>query len=248
MKFGIQHPTFSFDGQGTQIIDSISAVAKMAEQTGYDSLWMMDHFHQIPGVGKPEEPMLEGWTTISVLAGMTTKLKLGTLVTGNIYRYPSVLAKIGATLDVLSKGRLFLGIGAGWNEEESRAYGIPFPSTAKRLSRLDEAVQIIKKMWTEERTSFNGKYYKIEYAFCNPKPIQKPHPPILIGGSGAKRTLRTVAKYGDACNVFGSPETVKASYAILKQHCKEVGRDYDSILKAKLSMVIIERMRRLSRT
>jgi F420-dependent oxidoreductase-like protein len=239
MKFGIQHPSFTFDGEGNQIAETLSTLAKMAEQTGYDSLWMMDHFHQIEYVGKPEEPMLEGWTTISVLAGVTSRLKLGTMVTGNIYRYPSVLAKIGATLDVLSKGRLIFGIGAGWNEAESRAYGITFPSTRERLARLDEAVQLIKKMWTEERASFDGKYYKIEGALCNPKPIQKPHPKILIGGSGEKYLLRTVAKYGDACNLFGSPETVKKKLEILREHCTAVGRDYGSILKTKLTRILI---------
>ncbi len=186
MKFGIQHPSFSFDGQGPVMIDTLSTLSKTFEQLDYDSFWVMDYFHQIEHVGKPEEPMLEGWTTISVLAGVTSKIKLGTLVTGNIYRHPSILAKIGATLDILSNGQLIMGIGAGWNEQESRAYGVPFPSTRERLASLDEAVQLIKKMWTEERANFDGKYYKIVNALCNPKPIQKPHPMILIGGSGEK--------------------------------------------------------------
>lgn len=237
MKFGIQHPSFSFDGR--EIIDTLSAIAKTAEEYEYDSLWMMDHLHQIEYVGKPEEPMLEGWTTISVLAGMTMKLKLGTMVTGNIYRYPAVLAKIGATLDVLSKGRLIFGFGAGWNESESRAYGVPFPSTRERLERLDEAVQIVEKMWVQETTTFDGRYYKIENAYCNPKPVQKPRPMVLIGGSGEKYLLRTVAKYGDACNLFGSPETVKKKLDVLCAHCQTVGRDYDSILKTKLTRVLI---------
>ncbi len=239
MKFGIQHPNFSFDGQGPEIINTLATLAKAGEQLGFDSFWLMDHFHQIANVGKEEEPMLEGWTGISVLAGLTSKIKLGTLVTGNIYRYPSVLAKIGATLDVLSKGRLIMGIGGGWNDVESRAYGIPFPSTRERLERLDEAVQVIKKMWTEDRANFSGKYYKLENALCNPKPIHKPHPMILIGGGGEKRTLRTLAKYGDACNLFGSPATVKKKLDVLREHCKAVGRDYDSILKTKLARVVI---------
>jgi F420-dependent oxidoreductase-like protein len=239
VKFGIQHPNFTYDGQGTAMIDTLSTLASTGERLGFDSFWVMDHFHQIEVVGRQEEPMLEGWTAISVLAGMTSKLRLGTMVTGNIYRYPSILAKIGATLDVLSKGRLILGIGAGWNEQESRAYGIAFPSTKERLERLDEAVQLIKKMWTEERASFQGKYYKLENALCNPKPVQKPHPLILIGGSGEKRLLRTVAKYGDACNLFGSPATVKRKLDILREHCQEMGRDYESILKTKLTRVAI---------
>jgi F420-dependent oxidoreductase-like protein len=204
----------------------------------------MDHFHQIPFVGKSEEPMLEGWTTLSVLAGITSKIKLGTLVTGVIYRYPSVLAKIAATLDVLNKGRLFMGIGA-YFEGESSAYGITstgsIPTNQERLLRLEEAIQIIRKMWTEEPTaSFNGKYYQIHNACCNPKPIQKPSPPILVGGSGERKTLRIVAKYADACNLFGSVETLKRKLNILKEHCKSVGRDYDSILKTKLDLVVID--------
>jgi len=240
MKFGIQHPNFSFDGQGAQMIDTLKALTMRAETLGFDSFWVMDHLHQISYVGKPEEPMLEGWTTISVLAGMTSNIKLGTLVTGNSYRHPAILAKIGATLDVLSKGRLFMGIGAAWNEEEAKAYGIPFPPTKERLERLDEAVQIIRKMWTEDRVTFHGKYYKIENALCNPKPIQKPRPQILIGGAGEKYLLRTVAKYGDACNLFGSPETVKKKLEVLREHCRAVGRDYDSILKTKLGQAYID--------
>ena len=260
MKFGLQHPNFSYDysDQNTsRIIDTLSTLVAKVENKGFDSFWVMDHFHQISVVGKPEEPMLEGWTTISVLAGITTKIKLGTLVTGVIYRYPSILAKIAATLDVLSKGRLFLGIGASWNEEESLAYGIgestnnsgsnnetspiSFPSNKERLLRLEEALQIIRKMWTEEPSaSFKGKYYQIHNAYCNPKPIQKPTPPILVGGSGEKRTLKIVAKYADACNLFGSAETVRKKLDILKTHCRNVNRDYDSILKTKLGVVVID--------
>jgi F420-dependent oxidoreductase-like protein len=239
MKFGIQHPNFSYDGEGAKIIDTLSTLANTAEDLKFDSFWMMDHFHQIQMVGKPEEPMLEGWTAISVLAGMTSEIKLGTMVTGNSYRYPSVLAKIGATLDVLSKGRLFFGIGAAWNDAEAHAYGIPFPTTRERLARLEEAVQIIRMMWTEDLTNFDGKYYKLENAICNPKPIQKPTPKILIGGSGERFLLRTVAKYGDACNLFGSPQAVEKKLAVLRKHCEAAGRDYDSILKTKLTRVFI---------
>jgi F420-dependent oxidoreductase-like protein len=226
------------------MVDSLKTIATEAESMGFDSFWVMDHFHQIPGVGEPNEPMLEGWTTIAVVAGFTSRIKLGTLVTGNVYRHPSVLAKIGATLDVLSKGRLFMGIGAAWNQEESAAYGVPFPSTKERFQRLEEAVQIIRVMWTQERSSFNGRFYHVQQAYCNPKPIQKPHPPIMIGGSGERETLRIVAKYADACNLFGSPETVRKKLDILRGHCKAVGRDYSSILKTKLSHVIIDRDQR----
>jgi F420-dependent oxidoreductase-like protein len=248
MQFGLQHPNFSFDydsqsnnADTSQIADSLKNLITKAENIGFDSFWVMDHFHQIQFVGRPEEPMLEGWTIISMLAGITTKIKLGTLVTGMIYRYPSVLAKVAATLDVLSKGRLYMGIGAGWNEQESLAYGISFPSNQERMLRLEEAIQIIRKMWTEEPyASFNGKYYQIHNAYCNPKPIQKPSPPILVGGSGERKTLKIVAKHADACNLFGSPETVRKKLDILKEHCKTVGRDYDSILKTKLGAIMID--------
>jgi F420-dependent oxidoreductase-like protein len=248
MQFGLQHPIFDFDYRDhdtSQIFDSLKNLITKAEKLGFDSFWVMDHFHQIPRVGRPDQPILESWTTISVLAGITTRIKLGTLVTGIIYRYPSVLAKIAATMDVLSKGRLFLGIGASYFEGESSAYGITssgsFPSNQERLLRLEEAIQIIRKMWTEEPyASFNGKYYQIHNAYCNPKPIQKPSPPILVGGSGERKTLKIVAKYADACNLFGSPETVRKKLDILKEHCKSVGRDYDSILKTKLAAIVVD--------
>ena len=244
MKFGLQHPNFSFDYKNQDaslITDTLKNLITKAENSGFDSFWVMDHFHQIQFVGRPEEPMLEGWTVISMLAAITTKIKLGTLVTGIIYRYPSVLAKIAATLDVLSKGRLFMGIGAGWNEEESSAYGISFPFNQERMLRLEEAIQVVRKMWIEEPyASFNGKYYQIRNAYCNPKPIQKPSPPILVGGGGERKTLKIVAKYADACNLFGSPETVRKKLDVLKDHCKSVGRDYDSILKTKLGAIIVD--------
>jgi F420-dependent oxidoreductase-like protein len=252
MQFGLQHPNFSFDydGQDTsQIVHSLNNLVTKAESSGFDSFWVMDHFHQIQFVGKPEESMLEGWTVISVLAGITTKIRLGTLVTGVIYRYPSVLAKVAATLDVMSKGRLFMGIGAAWNEQESLAYGVNYPSNQERMLRLEETIQIIRKMWTEEPSaSFNGKYYQIRNAYCNPKPIQKPSPPILVGGSGERKTLKIVAKYADACNLFGSIETVRKKLNILKEHCKSVGRDYDSILKTKLGAIVVDDSKEMAKS
>lgn len=241
LKFGLQHPNFSFDGEGPQIVEKLREVARRAESYGFDSFWVMDHFHQIRNVGEVPEPMLEGWTTQSVVAGLTSRIKLGTLVTGIVYRHPSVLAKVGATFDVLSKGRLYMGIGAAWNVDEATAYGIPFPSVKERMDRLEESVQIIKKMWTEENATFNGKFYQLRNAYCNPKPIQKPHPPIMIGGSGERRTLKIVAKYGDACNIFGSVETVRKKLDVLRRHCHSVGKDYDSIVKSKLGHVVIHK-------
>jgi F420-dependent oxidoreductase-like protein len=241
LKFGLQHPNFTYDGEGPQIVEKLRNLVERAESNGFDSFWVMDHFHQIRNVGELQEPMLEGWTTQSVVAAFTSKIKLGTLVTGIVYRHPSVLAKMGATLDVLSKGRLFMGIGAAWNVDEATAYGISFPPVKERMQRLEEAVQIIRKMWTEESVTFSGKFYQIRNAYCNPKPIQKPYPPIMIGGSGERRTLKIVAKYGDACNIFGSVETVKKKLAVLREHCRLVGRDYDSIVKSKLGHIVINK-------
>jgi len=239
MKYGFQHPSFTYDGTGSEVVNSLRRVVALAEELGYDSFWLMDHFHQLPNVGQPKEPMLESWTTQAALSGFTSKIKIGVLVSGVIYRYPSVLAKIGATLDILSKGRLIMGIGAAWHVDEAAAYGISFPVARERLMRLEEAVQIILKMWTEETSSFEGKFYSIRAAYCNPKPIQLPHPPILIGGSGERQTLKIVAKYADACNLFGSPQTIRRRLEILRAHCKNVGREYSSIQKTKLARVII---------
>jgi F420-dependent oxidoreductase-like protein len=179
------------------------------------------------------------------LIGVTKKIRLGTLVTGNIYRNPALLAKMGATVDVLSGGRLFMGLGAGWCEEEAEAYGIPYYDVPGRLKRLEEALQIIRGMWSEDSFSFEGKFYKVSKAICMPKPLQKPHPPIMIGGSGEKTLLRLVAKYGDACNfLWGDAAVVRHKLSVLKEHCKAVGRDYDEILKTKLSPVVIAKNRR----
>jgi F420-dependent oxidoreductase-like protein len=240
MRFGLQHPSFSFDGEGGQIFKTLTARARSAEEGGFDSFWLMDHLIMIPGAGRPEDPMPESWTTLSSLIGVTKKIRLGTLVTGNIYRNPALLAKMGATVDVLSGGRLFMGVGAGWFEEEAKAYGIQYYDVPGRLKRLEEALQIIRGMWTEDGFFFEGKFYKVSKAICMPKPVQKPHPPIMIGGSGEKMLLRLVAKYGDACNLLrGNAAVVRHKLSVLKEHCRAVGRDYDEILKTKLGHLII---------
>jgi len=241
MKFGLQHPNYSFDGEGRKVFETIAARARAAEGYGFDSFWVMDHLFQIPSVGKMEEPMLEGWTVVSSLIGVTNKIRLGTLVTGNIYRNPALLAKMGATVDVLSGGRLFMGVGAGWFEKEAEAYGIPHFDIPGRLRRLGEALQIIRGMWSSDGFTFEGRYYQVNNAMCVPKPVQKPHPPILIGGGGERVTLKLVAKYGDACNLFGSVETVTKKLGVLRDHCKAVGRDFDDILKTKLGHLVIAR-------
>lgn len=240
MKFGIHHNGYAYDGEGRHIAERVQGLARQAEESGLDSFWLSDHLHQNPFVGRPEDPMLDSWTTLGAVAASTSKIRLGTMVTANPTRAPSLLAKIGATVDVLSNGRLFLGIGAGNQAPEAEAYGIPFPGVPERLGRLRESVQIIQKMWTQDRTTFEGKYYHVKDAICNPKPVQKPRPQILIGGGGERTTLRIVARYADACNVFaGTPEAYRAKLDVLREHCKTVGRDYGSILKTKGARVSV---------
>lgn len=240
LKFGLQHPSFTYDGEANAIFQTIKQRAQYAELHGFDGFFLMDHFLQIPYMGAIDEPMLEAWTTLSALTQVTGRIKLGTLVTGNIYRNPALLAKMAANVDLLSNGRLFLGIGAGWFEEEATAYDLPFHTVAERGKRLEESVQIIKGMWTNPKGfTFQGNYYKVNNALCLPEPIQKPHPPIMIGGGGEKQTLRVVAKYADACNLFGGPQTIKAKLEVLKKHCSEVGREYNKIVKSNLMTVII---------
>jgi len=217
---------------------SVKEIASHSERLGFDSVWICDHFN--PWHAPIHEPVLEGWTTLSALSSQTKKVRLGTLVLCNSYRYPQLLAKMASTLDVISDGRLEFGIGAGWYEYEYDAYGIPFPKTVVRLRQLREALQIITKLWTEESCSFNGQYYKLNGAICNPKPIQRPHPPIWVGGSGEKLTLKIVAEFADGCNIWGAtPIQYKQKLDILKRHCENVGRDYDDIQKSWSGVVII---------
>lgn len=198
--------------------------------SNFDSLWLMDHF--VSGFGGEfgsGEPCMEGWTALAALAQATSRVRLGILVTGNGYRQPSVLAKQATTVDHISGGRLIFGIGAGWHEYESQSFGLPLPSVKERLDRLDEAANLVKLLWTTERPTFSGKYYSLDKPPYNPPNVQTPHPPILIGGSGEKRTLRIVAKYADMCNVSGSPEDVKRKFGLLDQYAQEAGRDPKSI-------------------
>jgi F420-dependent oxidoreductase-like protein len=208
----------------------VDAWQELDRNSNFDSLWLMDHF--VTGMGQEsgsEGPCFEGWTALSALAQATERVRLGILVTGNFYRQPAVLAKQATTVDHISNGRLIFGIGAGWHEYESQAYGLNMPSVKERLDRLDEAANLVKLLWTEQRPSFSGKYYSLDKPPYNPPNIQQPHPPILIGGSGEKRTLRIVAKYADMCNVSGSPESMKRKFKLLDQYAEEAGRDPTSI-------------------
>jgi F420-dependent oxidoreductase-like protein len=214
-----------------------------AEALGYHSAWMMDHLiwkgHQLPF--NENGSVLESWTTLSALAFLTQKIRLGTLVLCNSYRNPALLAKMASTLDNISNGRLELGMGAGWHKEEYVAYGFPFPETKDRIMQLREAITVIKKMWTEKKPSFQGKYYKIKRAICEPKPVQKPHPPIWIGGAGEKLTLKVVAELADGYNVGASPQDFARKMRILKKHCKRMNRDFSSIQKSWVGEVIIDK-------
>ncbi|HET7338694.1 MAG TPA: LLM class F420-dependent oxidoreductase [Candidatus Dormibacteraeota bacterium] len=209
--------------------ETMSRCAVEAERAGFDALWLFDHFHTVPA---PQlESVFECWTSMAALARDTNTIRLGQMVTCNSYRPPSLLAKMASCIDVLSGGRLILGIGAGWYENEYVAYGYDYPDTPDRLRMLREALLVIKAMWTQEKATFEGRFYEVRGAINEPKPVQKPHPPIWIGGAGEKVTLKLVAQYGDACNIGGDIATVKHKLGVLREHCESVGRDYDTILK-----------------
>jgi len=207
--------------------ETLTRVARTADEVGFESVWLVDHFHTIPQLS--QEVTFECWTTTAAVARDTKRIRVGQLVTCNGYRNPALLAKMASTVDVLSRGRLNFGIGAGWFEHEYRAYGYDYPETSDRLRRLREAVQVILAMWTQEEAVFEGKYYQVRGAINQPKGVQKPHIPLLIGGSGEKVTLKLVAQYGDACNLTGDLPTIQRKLAALKQHCASVGRNYESI-------------------
>jgi F420-dependent oxidoreductase-like protein len=237
MKIGLQIPRFTWPGGTSAIPAKLMEIAQKAEEGGFHSLWVMDHFFQIPGVGEAEEPMLEGYTTLGFLAGITSRLRLGTLVTGVIYRHPGLLVKQVTTLDVLSGGRAYFGIGAAWFEREAKGLGVEFPPVAERFERLEETLQITDQMWSEEVGPYQGRHYQLEETLCQPAPLTKPHPPIMIGGMGEKKTLKLVAKYADACNLFARAgnEVLKHKLDVLADHCQAVDRDYGAIEKTTLA-------------
>jgi F420-dependent oxidoreductase-like protein len=211
----------------------LAAVARAADQLGFDSLSVMDHFFQIRLIGPPEREMLEGYTTLAYLAGQTQRLTLGTMVTGVHYRHPGLLGKIVTTLDVLSGGRAWLGIGAGWNEDESRGLGVPFPPLTERFERLDETLQIVLQMWRGDEQPFHGQHYDLARPLNSPQSLSRPHPRILIGGSGEQKTLRLVARYADACNLWPTPE-IPHKLDVLRAHCETEERDYATIEKSSM--------------
>jgi F420-dependent oxidoreductase-like protein len=237
MRIGLQIPNFTWPGGPARIATTLKQISQVAEEAGFYSLWVMDHFFQIRGIGPHDTDMLEAYTTLGYLAALTRRVKLGTMATGVIYRYPGILVKTVTTLDVLSGGRAYFSIGAAWNEQEAKGLGAPFPPLSVRFELLEEALQIAKQMWSANNGPYHGRHNHLGETLCVPQPLSHPHPPILVAGGGEKKTLRLVAQYGDACNVFGSPEAVGAKLAVLKQHCANLGRDYDSIEKTSLSTV-----------
>ena len=237
MRIGLQIPNFTWPGGPAGMAATLKQICQVADDVGFYSLWVMDHFFQIRGIGPHDNDMLEGYTTLGYLAGLTHRAKLGTMATGVIYRYPGILVKTVTTLDVLSGGRAYFGIGAAWNEQEAHGLGAPFPPIGVRFELLEEALQITKQMWSANNGPYYGKHNHLAETLCVPQPLSRPHPPVLVAGGGEKKTLRLVAQYGDACNLYGSPETVAAKLAVLKRHCVNLGRDYSSIEKTSLSTV-----------
>lgn len=244
VKIGLQIPSFSFPGGDGAIGPTLARVAETADAAGFDSLWVMDHFYQIRGVGRPEEPMLEGWTALGYMAAHSTRATLGLLVGGIHYRLPALWAKAATTLDVLSGGRAYLGIGAAWNEEESNGLGFPMPPLGVRFEMLEETLQICHAMWQGERGSeqaFEGRHYHATRLLNSPQAITKPHPRIIVGGGGEQKTLRLVARYADACNIFGGPEQLKHKFGVLRERCDEIGRPFDEIERTNLQSIDLER-------
>jgi F420-dependent oxidoreductase-like protein len=239
MKIGLQIPSFTWPGGAAEIGPRLAEIGHTADEAGFASLWVMDHLFQIEFVGPAEHPMLEGYSALSFLAGVTKRATLGTLVTGVIYRHPGILAKTVTTLDVLSGGRAWLGIGAGWYEREARGLGTPFPPLKERFEQLEEALQITLQMWSDNVGPYNGAHYQLAETLNSPQPVRKPHPPIMIGGTGEQKTLRMVAQYADACNLFDrmGPEALSHKLDVLKGHCERLGRPYEQIEITSLGTV-----------
>jgi F420-dependent oxidoreductase-like protein len=245
VKIGLQIPSFTFPGGATALGPTLARIARDADDAGFDSIWVMDHFFQIRGVGPVTDPMLEGWTTLGFLAGNTTRARLGLLVGGVHYRAPGLWVKAATTLDVLSGGRAWLGIGAAWNEDESRSLGFAFPPLGERFDLLEDTLQMAHAMWDGEHGTdgpFDGHLVHARRLLNSPQSLSRPRVPIMIGGGGERRTLRLVARYADACNVFGGPEGLAHKYRVLREHCEAVGREYEEIERSTLTRLDVTPM------
>lgn len=243
MRIGLQVPKFRWPGGPEQLGRTFGDIARCAEDAGFYSLWVMDHFFQIRGVGPQDEEMLESWSALAFAAGKTERIRLGTMVTGVTYRHPGLLVKTATTLDVLSGGRAYFGVGAGWNEDEHRGLGVPFAPVSERFARLDELLQIALQMWAGDTKPYEGRYAHLENPLNVPNALQRPHPPILIGGMGEQKTLRLVAQYGDACNLFAvsQPGVLEHKLDVLREHCERLGRPYEEIEKTSLGGLYVTR-------
>ena len=242
MKFGIHNPSWLFGPDPAEMFEGLKQKALWAESHGFTWFSVMDHLIQIPIAGADDEPFMEGWTAVTALAAVTSRIRLATLVSSVAYRNPALLAKMAAGVDQISRGRLTFGFGAGWHEPEYRQYGYDFPpKPATRIRQMEEALRLILAMWTEKRTTFHGRYFHVEDAILEPKPVQKPHPPVMIGGSGEQLTLRVVARLGDACNLFGNPEMVKHKLSVLRGHCEAEQRNYDEIERTNVISLLLAR-------
>ncbi len=241
MHIGLQIPSFKYPGGAAAIRPKLKEIVSTAEAAGFYSLWVMDHYYQIKGLfGEAyTDPMLESYTTLGYFAGLTEKAYLGALVTGVIYRHPSVLLKMVNTLDILSGGRAYLGIGAAWYEDEAKGFGIPYPSTAERFEHLEDNLKLAKALWASDETAFAGKHVAAPAITNNPRPLSTPHPRIMIGGAGPKKTLRMVAQYADACNIgdWVGADNMQKALDDLKGHCASLGRDYATVEKTSLGTV-----------
>lgn len=261
MHIGLQIPSFKYPGGTEAIRPKLKEIATTAEANGFHSLWVMDHYYQIKGLfGEAyNDPMMESYTVLGYLAGVTEKMYLGTMVTGVIYRLPSILLKMVNTLDVVSGGRVYFGVGAGWYEEEAEGFGVPYPSTSERFEWLEDTLKLAHSLWEGDETSFSGKQFSAPKITNNPRPVSQPHPRILIGGMGQQKTMRMVAQYADACNLFEGygKERMQGVLDSLKGHCDELGRNYDAIEKTSLATAhlsaghdtaesILERLKALS--
>lgn len=240
MRLGFTTAHFNWPGNPDNVGDTLAEIAKTADKNDFTSMWVMDHFFQLDEMlGPAEDPMLESYSLLGYLAAHTKNMTIGPLVIGAIYRNPGLLVKAATTLDVVSGGRSVFGIGAGWYEREAKGLGFPFYTTSQRFDLLEETLQIAKQMWSGDASAYNGKFNKMEELICSPMPLQKPHPPILIGGNGETRTLRLVAEYADACNLFAFVplDELARLLGVLQKHCKDVGRNYDDIEKTCLAML-----------
>jgi len=240
IRLGLQIPSFTFpDVPNDQLFERVSDIAVTAEESGFDSVYVMDHFFQLPLLGRPDQPMFECYTLLSALAARTKRVKLGAMVGGVTYRNPGLLAKEITALDVISQGRAIWAIGAAWYQLEHEALGFEFGTFTERFEKLEEALQIVKSMFVNDTTTFEGKWYSVKDAFNLPQPVTPGGPPVLVGGSGERKTLRLVAQYADACNVFGDPAQVRHLMEVLDGHCERLGRDPSTITRTRLGTLVL---------